>query len=388
MEVLNPGYTFDDVLLVPQHSSLESRQDANTSTFICGTEYEIPIISANMDSCTELRMAEAMQDAGGLGILHRFMSLEKQVEQVNQFYAGALAAPRQDSKTKDFTWGNIGVSIGVNGGSIKALHTWLQTPEAEYELERLPTLIVIDIAHGDSAQVYEMVEKYWELVRLHGLGEEERPKLMAGNVATGTAARMLIDAGVDAIKVGVGPGSMCTTRIVTGCGVPQLTAIDEVIAARNEAVEYASTYEKKERMKNITIIADGGIKNSGDIVKALAAGADAVMVGGLLAGTNATPGSVITSGGEQFKVYRGMASKDAQLNREGKPVDGSKIVPEGEGKLVPFKGDVSNVLHQLVGGIKSGMSYCGAFSLQQLRDNAVFIPITGNGMAESRPHGV
>lgn len=375
------GYTFDDVLLTPKHSKLNSRQSADISTVICGDRYAAPIISANMDSCTELAMAQAMQVAGGLGILHRFMSLEKQVEQVEAFYDQNDALGHQDTR--------IGVSIGVNGGSEKALNTWLQSPtEREFNLRRKPSLIVIDVAHGDSSQVWDMIDMYWSLVGAIPVGED-RPRLMVGNVATKSAAMKLMQKRVDAIKVGIGPGSMCTTRTVTGCGVPQLTAIADVVEAREH---YREGFEAKcswaKWSPDITIVADGGIKTSGDIVKALAIGADAVMVGGMLAGTYETPGTIITNNQKQYKVYRGMASKDAQLNREGKPIDRDKIIAEGEGKLAPIKGHVADVLHQITGGIKSGMSYCGANTLSELRDNAEFIRMTQHGMAESVPHGV
>jgi len=372
---MKKGYTFDDLLIVPQHSNLESRQDANVSTVICGQDYHIPIISANMDSCTELPMAMSMQDAGGLGVLHRFISLLEQVRQVNEFYSVLGIG------------GNIGVSIGVNGDSVRALHTWLQTDQREYDLNDRPSIIVIDIAHGDSAQVFKMIDLYWKLVS--GDSTSDRPKLMVGNVATYDAALRIMQKRVDAIKGGVDPGSMCTTRIVTGCGIPQMTAINNVVNARRTYNNKLSKVGENYWVNNISIIADGGIKNSGDIVKALAIGADAVMVGGLFAGTYETPGEIITSDDDkQYKIYRGMASKDAQLNRDGKPVDSDNIVPEGAAKLAPVKGHISDVIHQLIGGVKSGMSYCGVTTLAELRNSVEFIEMTQHGMSESIPHGI
>lgn len=254
----------------------------------------------------------------------------------------------------------VGAAIGVRGD-------YLERAQALVEAE--VDVLVIDIAHGHS----ELVFKTIEAVRAR-CGDIP---LIAGNVATGEGARDLIACGVDGVKVGVGPGSTCTTRIVTGAGVPQLTAILHCAEAAAEA--------------GIPVIADGGIRTSGDLVKALAAGAHTVMLGNLLAGTEESPGATITRNGRQYKVYRGMASLWTSAERRDMPREDellSEIVPEGIEALVPYRGRVSGVLAQLIGGLRSGMSYCGATTLQELRENARFMRITEAGLQESMPHDV
>lgn len=232
-------------------------------------------------------------------------------------------------------------------------------------------VLVIDIAHGHSAMVLDTIRE----IRQH-LGDIQ---LIAGNVATAEGAKALIDAGVDGIKVGVGPGSICTTRIVAGAGVPQMSAIMESFEVAKE--------------RNIPLIADGGIKNSGDIVKALAAGGSTVMIGNLLAGTDESPGSIITKEGRRYKVYRGMAGFGAASGRkqmEGKEWESelNDIVPEGIESIIPYRGSVSEVLHKLLGGLRSGMSYCGSRTIKELQQNAEFIRITDGGRRESTSHDV
>jgi len=258
----------------------------------------------------------------------------------------------------------VGAAIGVVGDYIeRAEALWQAGADA----------LVIDIAHGHSDHV---------LAAVHALkGRPGCGDVIAGNVATAEGTRALIDAGADAVKVGVGPGSICTTRIVTGCGMPQLTAVLECAeeAARDD----------------ISVIADGGVKASGDITKALAAGASTVMLGSALAGTRESPGYTVTRNGQRYKICRGMASLSAAIGRQEREQsevardDGfNEVVPEGVEAVVPYRGDVADIIYQLVGGLRSGMSYCGVRTLPDLREHATFVPITGAGMRESQPHDV
>jgi len=337
------GLTFDDVLLIPEHSEISSRKNPDLSTQ--GTKnfiLQIPVISANMDTIGEKEMLVAMAKLGGLGILHRFMSLDDQVAQIKevraQFKELKLTTP-------------VAVSIGVKEEGQK---------RAAILIEAGAQILTIDIAHGDSVMMMEtldFVKKNFPHI-----------EVIAGNVATPEATRRLIDHGADAVKVGIGPGSMCTTRIITGCGLPQLTAIALCV---DEARKY-----------NVPIIADGGIKNSGDIVKALSAGASSVMLGSMLSGTLETPGEV--QGG--MKRYRGMASKDAQISWRGELPQG--MAAEGEATLVPCKGSVAQVIHEITGGIRSGMTYLNAHEIRELNTNARYIEMSPSGLQESRPHGV
>lgn len=330
--------TFDDVLLEPQYSEVASRKDASTSTDLGGYHLNIPIVSANMDSITELAMAHAMHESGGLGILHRFADMERQVEWV-QTLADQGKAPCP--------------SVGID----------------EYAFEKAMKLvregaagICIDVAHGDNPRVYDLARAIKD--------KAKHVTLIAGNIATPEAFKRMVMAEVDVVKVGIGPGSLCTTRLVTGHGVPQFTAIQRCSDWRNRfAVEKA-------------IIADGGIRNSGDIVKALAVGADAVMVGSLLAGTNETP-SFKDELGCKVKRYRGMASADAQVGWKGS-VSG---VAEGESvNQVPRIGSVRKVIADLVAGIRSGMSYSGATTLDELKEAAIFVRVTANAVKENGAH--
>lgn len=324
--------TFDDVLLVPQYSTLKSRAEANPATTIANMSLAIPIVSANMDTVTELPMARAMSGMGGLGILHRYASVDSVSEWVSRLVdAGHLAVP----------------SIGVQSGDLEA---------AKRYVDQGAQAICVDVAHGDSLHTIEMVKK----VSVLGV------PVIAGNVATLEGARRLAGAGAATVKVGVGPGAVCQTRVVTGHGIPQLSAIMDVADLKNE-------------FPSVTVIADGGIRNGGDIVKALAAGADAVMIGSLLAGTIESPGDV--TGG--YKIYRGMASAEAQLCWRGSV---SNKAPEGVSVTVPYVGAVGPVVAGLVGGIKSGMSYSGARTLAELREAAQFVEITSNGVKENGPH--
>lgn len=336
---LKKYWTFDDVLLKPKFSILDSRSDANISTEICGVSFDVPIISANMETCTEWQMAQVMYESGACGVIHRFMPVDRQINQIKRLH---------DLGVKKF-----GASLGVNEDSKEAI-------KRIFDSGVLPSFFVIDVAHAHAAKVVRMIEYY--------LSTYKHP-LMVGNIATEEAAIFFSEYPIQAVKVGIGPGSMCTTRLVTGCGIPQLSSINEVYDVL--------------RNTDIKIIADGGIRTSGDIVKAIAAGADAVMIGSLLAGTSEAPGPFITVKGLRHKVYRGMASKDAQVARPDKHMAYEEVVPEGEGKLEPIKGSARHIINQLAGGIKSGISYCGVADLAGLRENAEFVLVSGSCVTEN-----
>lgn len=332
------GLTFDDVLIVPAKSDVRSRKDPSLTTQLTKNRTtNLPIISANMDTVTESDMALAMDQLGGLGILHRFMTIEDQIKHVNTLVKAGVK--------------NISASIGVND-DFKDRARSLVTAGVN--------ILTIDIAHGHSVQMFETMK--W--------CKDTYPQIdiIAGNVATPDATEDLIKAGADAIKVGIGPGSMCTTRIITGAGVPQLTAV--AICA-----EVAKEYK-------VPVIADGGIKTSGDIVKAFAAGASSVMLGSMLSGTIETPGEIKNG----RKQYRGMASKAAQVSWRGGVPEG--MAPEGESTFVNVKGHVKDVILELSGGIRSGMSYVNATLVSEICEKARFIEMTSSGMSESRAHGV
>lgn len=337
------GLTFDDVLLVPNHSEISSRKTPELTTRVTKNfEIKIPIIAANMDTISEAPMCQAMANLGGLAILHRFLPEQEQADQVRQ--------------VRDYIKSNnlevpVAASIGVKDEGMK---------RADMLVEAGVDILTIDIAHGDSVMLLEVLNYV----------KKKYPKIdvIAGNTATPDGVKRMIDHGADAIKVGIGPGSMCTTRIITGCGVPQLTA---VALGVNEADKHG-----------IPVIADGGIKTSGDIVKALSSGASTVMLGSMLSGTLETPGDVV--GG--MKRYRGMASKEAQVSWRGDLPTG--MAPEGEATAIPCKGSVADIIHEICGGIRSGMTYLNAASIPQMRDNASFMEMSSSGMSESRPHGV
>jgi IMP dehydrogenase len=337
------GLTFDDVILVPRYSEISSRKHPRLSTRVTKNhDLEIPIVSANMDTVTEWEMSCAMAHLGGLGILHRFMPAEEQLRQVQE-----IKTFQQEHGQKT----PLSASIGVKEEGKQ---------RADLLADAGVQIITLDIAHGDSVMMLETlryVKKNYPHI-----------DVIAGNVATYEATKRLIDNGADAVKVGIGPGSMCTTRIITGHGVPQLTAITLcVLAARGSGVP---------------IIADGGVRNSGDVVKALAAGADCVMLGSMLSGTLETPGEVKAG----RKAYRGMASKAAQTSWRGEVPQG--MAAEGESTMVPCKGSVKDVLGEICGGIRSGMTYMGVDNIAQMREQAQFMEMTNAGMTESRPHGI
>ncbi len=332
------GLTFNDVLIVPSKSDVRSRRDPSLSTRLTKKQtIDMPIISANMDTVTESEMAIAIGKLGGLGILHRFMTIEEQVKQVGTVKAAGIKL--------------VAASIGVNDDFKK---------RAEALVKAGVQILTLDIAHGHSVSMIETTK--WVKDTFSDI------EVIAGNIATPEGVIDLANAGADAIKVGIGPGSMCTTRIITGCGLPQLTAV----ALCAEAAESF----------NIPIIADGGIKTSGDIVKAFAAGASTVMLGSMLSGTLETPGEIKHG----KKQYRGMASKSAQVSWRGGVPEG--MAPEGESTMVSIKGQVKDVILELSGGIRSGMSYINATSVSEIKENARFIEMTASGFNESRAHGL
>jgi len=333
------AYTFDDVLLVPCRSAVRSRFDVNLENlFTRRFKLKLPVIAANMDTISESQMCIAMNEIGAAAILHRFMSIERQVEEVN--------------KIQNFSKGLVAASVGVSEDS---------KDRTRALVEAGVQIITLDIAHGHSESMIEMI---------HYLKKEFKEiDIIAGNVATASATEDLIKAGADAIKVGIGPGSMCTTRVITGVGMPQLSAV--------------AVCAEVGRKEGVPIIADGGIRRSGDAMKVIAVGASTVMVGSLLAGTFETPGEV-TNG---KKVYQGMASRSAQSSwRGGKLPKG--MAPEGESTLVHEKGSVKEVVHEFVGGIRSGMSYLNSSKFSDLSENAYFIEISANCLRENLAHGL
>ena len=472
----NQALTFDDVLLVPQRSAVRSRSDVSTVTRLSRRiEMNLPIVSANMDTVTEYQMAVAMARAGGIGIIHRFMTAEREADEVRRVKRAeshivehpSTLGPEAAAREAQATMSRLGIGglvvvdaanrpVGiVTGRDVQfapgeALVSAIMTPaprmitapadtsleEAkrilhEHRIEKLPLIdgdgrlaglitrrdinnmlqhphatkdakgrlrvgaavgvqpgflaraallieagadvIVVDIAHGHSDNAIDAVTAL-----RREFGDIE---IVAGNVATAAGTRDLIEAGADAVKVGVGPGSICITRIVTGFGVPQLTAIAD-------CAEAARPFEAP-------VIADGGIQTSGDVAKALAAGADSVMLGSLLAGTDESPGVVVMRNNRRYKVSRGMASLGATMDRpdrrskEGEDdPDMTEVVAEGVEAAVPYRGSAQDVLNQLVGGLRSALSYGGATTIQELQANAEFMLISQAGVRESHPHDV
>lgn len=336
------SYTFDDVLLVPMRSSVASRFHVDLTTpFTKRLLMKLPFIAANMDTISESAMCIAMNRLGAAAILHRFMTIQQQVAEIQKVVAALNG-----------TSGIVAASVGVNDESKE---------RARALVEAGVNAITVDIAHGHSESMIEMVKFLKK--------EYSSVDVIAGNVATAGATEDLLRAGADAIKVGIGPGSMCTTRIITGVGMPQLTAIALALeSARSEGVP---------------VIADGGIRASGDMVKALAVGASSIMTGSLLAGVLETPGELITG----RKAYRGMASRAAQTSwRGGELPEG--MAPEGESHWVNCKGPVSEIIHELAGGIRSGLSYLNSRTLADLVENAYFVELSPNSLRENIAHGL
>ena len=359
------GLTFDDVLLIPAESHVLPNEVDLSTKLADNIKLNIPLISAGMDTVTEGAMAIAMALQGGLGVVHKNMSIQAQAGEVANVKSVVVPSNATKAAVDDQNRLLCAAAVGVTSDTFE---------RAEALLEAGADAIVIDTAHGHSAGVLRKIKEF----------REHFPKqtLIAGNVATGDATRALFDAGVDVVKVGIGPGSICTTRIVAGVGVPQITAIYDSASAARE-------YHKP-------IIADGGIKYSGDVVKALAAGGNAVMLGSMLSGTTEAPGDIFEENGKKFKRYRGMGSVGAMAQAHGSSDryfqggvnEANKLVPEGVEARVEYKGDVSDIVFQIDGGLRSGMGYCGAANIPELIEKAQFVQITNAGLRESHPHDV
>ena len=471
-KIIGEGLTFDDVLIVPKYSEVLPNLVETKSRFSRNIELNIPLVSAAMDTVTESAMAIAIAQEGGIGVLHKNMSIESQsleVRKVKRSESGMILDPITLNKSaivgdalqimKENKIGGIPIvdsenklvgivtnrdlrfekdmsqsvlDIMTSDGIVTTELTDLENAERilqENKIEKLPVInsdnklvglitfkdiiknrmrpnackdkfgrlrvsaavgvtgdvmervealakssvdaIIIDTAHGHSKGVIDILKKV--------KAKYKNIDVIVGNIATADAAQMLIDAGADAVKVGIGPGSICTTRIVTGIGVPQLTAVMDVFSICSK--------------NNIPLIADGGIRYSGDVVKALVAGASCVMLGSVLAGVEEAPGETIIFEGRKFKTYRGMGSIEAMQRGskdryfQSEESDSKKLVPEGIVGRVAYKGILSEVTHQIIGGLKSGMGYCGAKNIEELL-TAKFLKITSSSVTESHPHNV
>jgi len=471
-KIIGEGLTFDDVLIIPQYSEILPHLVQTRSRFSKNIELNVPLVSAAMDTVTESEMAIAIAQEGGIGVLHKNMTIESQaleVRKVKRSESGMILDPITLEKSakvgdalqmmKENKIGGIPVvdsdkklvgivtnrdlrfekdmtlsvqQVMTSENIVTTELTDLENAEKilqENKIEKLPVVnsknelvglitfkdiiknrmrpnackdkfgrlrvaaavgvtadvmdriealskssvdaVIIDTAHGHSKGVVDILMKV--------KSKFSDIDVIVGNIATADAAQMLIDAGADAVKVGIGPGSICTTRIVAGIGVPQLTAVLDVYSVCNK--------------NNVPLIADGGIRYSGDVVKALVAGASCVMLGSILAGVEEAPGETIIFEGRKFKTYRGMGSIEAMQKGskdryfQSGESDSKKLVPEGIVGRVAYKGTLSEVAHQIIGGLKSGMGYCGAESIEKLL-SAKFVKITSSGMAESHPHNV
>lgn len=343
---MKTALSFDDVLLVPQHNTIVSRKDVDTSTKLSkNLTLKIPVISSCMDTVTGPTMAIAMWQAGGLGILHRYNSVIEQCQMFSKVRAAGA---------------DCSIAVGISGDYKERIISLTELGATNF---------CFDVAHGDC----DMMEDAIKWLRAE-FGKDFT--IIAGNVATGAGAERLVDAGADAIRVGIGGGSLCTTRIMTGHGIPTFQSILDC--------HRHLFYHRYKFRDSVCLIADGGIKNSGDMVKSFAAGAGVVILGQLLASTDEAPGEIIDTPNGKFKRYRGMASSSAQS--DWRPEKRDEIVPEGEDTVLPYKGSVEKMLYQLVGGLRSGMTYSNAKTLKDLKKNAEFVQITGAGWAESKPH--
>ena len=360
------GITFDDVLLIPAESHVLPNEVDLSTQLAPNLKLNIPLISAGMDTVTEGRMAAAMAKMGGLGVVHKNLSIQAQADEVRLAKNAPVTAEDTHAAVDKDGKLLVAAAVGVTSDTFE---------RAEALFEAGADAIVIDTAHGHSAGVLRKIKE----IRDHF----PHNTLIAGNVATAEGTRALFEAGVDVVKVGIGPGSICTTRVVAGVGVPQLTAI-------YDAADVAREFGKP-------IIADGGIKYSGDVVKALAAGGNAVMLGSMLSGTEEAPGDVQQGAdGRLVKSYRGMGSVGAMSQQHGSSDryfqggvnEANKLVPEGIEAVVSYKGTVSNVVYQILGGLRSGMGYCGAENIDKLIETAQFVRISNAGLRESHPHDV
>ena len=349
MVPIKEALTFDDVTLVPQYSEILPSEVDTSIKLTKFLKLKIPLISSAMDTVTESKMAIAIGKAGGIGIIHRNLDIKKQLLEIKKVKKQKIL---------------VGAAVGAGPKEFERASALLK--------ENLD-MIVVDTAHGHTKKVSE-------IIKFIKKKKSKKTALCAGNVATAQAAKFLKKLGVDIIKVGIGPGSICTTRLVAGIGVPQLSAIIDV---RNGL-----------RNKNIKVISDGGIKYSGDLAKAFAAGADAVMIGSLFAGTNEAPGKLIKKNGKLFKSFRGMGSVGA-MNKgsadryfQSKQKNNSKYVPEGVEGFAKYKGKVENIVFKLMGGLKSSMGYLGSKQIKYLRNKPQFVKITKAGFYESMVHNV
>ena len=348
MDTIKEALTFDDVLLLPRYSNILPSKTNISMQLTKKISLKVPFLTSAMDTVTESKMAIAIAKEGGMGIIHRNLDIKKQSFEIKKVKHKKLI---------------VGAAIGTNLGDLERARSLIFNGV---------DLIVIDTAHGHSEKVLKMLSKIKRITK--------KIPICVGNIATGEAAKKLYNSGADIIKVGIGPGSICTTRMVAGIGVPQISAIMEV---------KKSLYKKK-----IKIISDGGIKFSGDIAKALAAGADAIMMGSIFAGTDESPGKKFKIKGKLYKQYRGMGSIGAMsagsANRyfQKNFKDKSKFVPEGVEGRVEYKGKVSKIIYQLQGGLRSSMGYIGAKNLIEINKKAKFVKITKAGFYESMVHSV
>ncbi len=354
------GFTFDDVLLVPQYSEILPGETDVRTRFSRNIGLNTPVVSAAMDTVTEEGMAVAIALEGGVGVIHRNQAPERQAAQVAAVKAAAVP--------DDATLANVDAR-----GRLRAVAAVGVGPDSVIRAEALVKAgvdaLVVDTAHGHTRNVIDAIRRYRGS---YGTAID----IVAGNVATAEGTAALIDAGVDGVKVGIGPGSICTTRIVAGVGVPQLTAIMMCAAVARD--------------HDVPIIGDGGIRYSGDIVKALAAGADSVMLGRLLAVAEESPGEAERVGGRVVKEYRGMGSLGAMSAGSDRypQIDRHKLVPEGVEARISVEGPLAGILYQLIGGTRAGMTYCGAESIADLRLKARFVQLTHSGQIESHPHDI
>ena len=349
MVPIKEALTFDDVTLAPKYSEVLPSEVDTSIKLTENLKLKIPLLSSAMDTVTESKMAIAIAKAGGIGIIHRNLDIKRQVLEIKKVKKEKLL---------------VGAAVGAGPSEFDRVKAILK--------ENLD-IIVVDTAHGHTRKVSE-------IIRYIKKNKNKKTALCAGNIATPDAAKFLLKLGVDIIKVGIGPGSICTTRLVAGIGVPQLSAI---LSVRNGV-----------KNKNVKIISDGGIKYSGDLAKAFAAGADAVMIGSLFAGTDEAPGKLIKRNGKLFKSFRGMGSVGA-MNKgsadryfQKKQKDISKYVPEGVEGFSKYKGKVSKVIFKLVGGLRSSMGYLGSSQIKFLRNKPHFVKITKAGFYESMVHNV
>ena len=348
MGTIKEALTFDDVLMLPRYSNVLPADTNIKLNLTNKIKLKVPFLSSAMDTVTESSMAIAMAEAGGIGVIHRNLKIKQQSDEVKKV------------KKKNLF---VGAAIGTNKEDIE---------RARSLLDKGVDLIVIDTAHGHSAKVLKVLSKLKKI--------SKQTTICVGNIATGEAARQLYNSGADIIKVGIGPGSICTTRMVAGIGVPQISAIIEVKKALSK--------------KKIKIISDGGIKFSGDIAKALAAGADGIMMGSIFAGTDESPGKKFKIKDKIYKHYRGMGSIGAMSSGSANRYfqknykDKKKFVPEGVEGRVEYKGSVEKIIYQLQGGLRSSMGYIGAKNLNEIKKKAKFIKITKAGFYESMVHSV